>query len=112
MAVARANASGVDPSHWAADKALIEKQCKGVHAHPKLWGKLDGFAMRSMKLNYGSVYLRALLHVKGAASRTRPLPVLRNAVVRREGVRHRCHTVTLCHSVHTDVRIGLKFFQM
>ena len=67
---------GVDPSKWAADRALIEKQCKGANASPKFWGIKDSQAMKTMKLNYGSLDLRALLHVKGAASRTRPLHVL------------------------------------
>ena len=75
----RAHTYGVDPSKWAADRALIEEQHKGAHATPRLWGPKDGQAVR-VGLNYGSLDLRALLQVKGATSYTRPLPVLRNAV--------------------------------
>ena len=76
----RAHTYGVDPSKWAADRALIEEQRKGAHATPRLWVAKDGRAMQGVGLNYGSVDLRALLQVKGATSYTRPLPVLRNAV--------------------------------
>ena len=76
----RARTYGVDPSKWAADRALIEEQRKGAHATPRLWVAKDGRAMQGVGLNYGSVDLRALLQVKGATSYTRPLPVLRNAV--------------------------------
>ena len=64
----RARTYGVDPSKWAADRALIEEQRKGAHATPGLWGPKDGRAVS------------ALLEVKGASSYTRALPVLRNAV--------------------------------
>ena len=75
----RARTYGVDPSKWAADRALIEEQRKGAHATPRLWETKDGHAVKA-GLNYGSLDLRALLQVKGAPSYTRPLPVLRNAV--------------------------------
>lgn len=70
---------------WVSDQAAIEAQCPGANENTTLWKSKDGHALKG-KLQYTSDALRNLLREKGAPSRTRPLPVLRNAVAKAYGI--------------------------